>query len=100
MKIIITSICVLSLNFFTAQFEKVIDFQKNLIKNEVTSSNVAMVYKDWNIIFKNIENSMHKNSKPIYDNSIFFIWSMSKPITIVLMMILKESARKEKRTYK
>ena len=46
MKIIITSICVLSLNFLTAQFEKVIDFQKNLIKNEVTSSNVAMVYKD------------------------------------------------------
>ena len=43
---------------------------------------------------------MHKNSKPIYDNSIFLIWSMSKPITIVLMMILKESARKEKRTYK
>ncbi len=46
MKIMITSICVLSLNFFIAQFEKVIDFQKNLIKNEVTSSNVAMVYKD------------------------------------------------------
>ena len=57
MKIIITSICVLSLNFLTAQFEKVIDFQKNLIKNEVTSSNVAMVYKDGNVIFKNIEDA-------------------------------------------
>ena len=90
MKNIITSICVLSLNFFPAQFEKVIDFQKKLINHEVTSSNVAMVYKDGNIIFKNIENSMHKNSKPIYNNSIFPIWSMSKPITIVGMMILKE----------
>ena len=32
------------------------------------------------IIYCHIENSLHQNSKNIYNNSIFPIWSMSKPI--------------------
>ena len=49
-----------------------------------------MVYQDGEVIYHHIENSMHANGKSIYHNSIFPIWSMSKPITIVAMMTLKE----------
>ena len=73
-----------------SQFEEVKDFQKKLISNEITGSNVAMVYKDGKVVYHHIENSLHRNGKSIDHNSIFPIWSMSKPITIIAMMILKE----------
>ena len=73
-----------------SQFEKIQSFQRELIESEVTASNVAMVFKDGAVIYSNIENSMNPNGKPIYNNSIFPIWSMSKPITIVAMMTLFE----------
>jgi CubicO group peptidase (beta-lactamase class C family) len=73
-----------------SQFEQIQSFQKDLIENEITASNVAMVFKDGEVIYHNIENSMNPNGKPIYNNTIFPIWSMSKPITIVAMMKLYE----------
>lgn len=57
---------------------------------EITASNVALVFKDGKVIYHNIENSMDPNGKPIYNNTVFPIWSMSKPITIVAMMQLYE----------
>lgn len=80
----------ITFNSVYSQFEKIVSFQKDLIKNEVTASNVAMVFKNGEVIYHNIENSMNPNGKPIYNNSIFPIWSMSKPITIVAMMTLYE----------
>lgn len=80
----------LSTNSVFSQFEKIQSFQRNLIENEITASNVALVYKDGKVIYHNIENSMDPNGKPIYNNSLFPIWSMSKPITIVAMMQLYE----------
>ena len=39
-----------------SQFENIKSFQKKLIKEEKTGSNVAMVYKDGNMIYHHIEN--------------------------------------------
>ena len=80
----------LSTNSVFSQFEKIQSFQRNLIESEITASNVALVFKDGKVIYHNIENSMDPNGKPIYNNSVFPLWSMSKPITIVAMMQLYE----------
>ena len=80
----------LSTNSVFSQFEKIKSFQKNLIDSGITASNVALVFKDGKVIYHNVENSMDPNGKPIYNNSVFPIWSMSKPITIVAMMQLYE----------
>ena len=73
-----------------SQFDKIETFQKNLIEDEITASNVALVFKDGEILYHHIENSKNPNAKAIDNNTIFPIWSMSKPITIVAMMILHE----------
>jgi CubicO group peptidase (beta-lactamase class C family) len=73
-----------------SQFEKIETFQKSLIEDEITASNVALVFKDSEILYHHIENSKNPNAKAIDNNTIFPIWSMSKPITIVAMMILHE----------
>ena len=46
MKIYIYFISFLLFQTVFSQFEEVKDFQKKLISNEITGSNVAMVYKD------------------------------------------------------
>ena len=68
----------------------ILKFQKNLIDSEQTGSNVAMVYKDDKLVYNKIFNSKKEGDKEITDNTIFPIWSMSKPITITAVMILYE----------
>ena len=65
-------------------------FQKQLIEDETTGSNVAMVFKDDKIIYKQVVNSGIDGDKDINDDTIFPVWSMSKPITTVAMMSLFE----------
>ena len=65
-------------------------FQKQLIEDETAGSNVAMVFKDDKIIYKEVVNSEKKGDKNINDETIFPVWSMSKPITTVAMMTLFE----------
>ena len=65
-------------------------FQKQLIEDETTGSNVAMVFKDDKIIYKQVVNSEMDGDKNINDDTIFPVWSMSKPITTVAMMTLFE----------
>ena len=88
----VLSICffLISISSAYSQFEAIQSYQKNLITDEVTASNVALVFQDGEVIYHHIENSMNPYGKPIYNNSIFPIWSMTKPITIVAMMILYE----------
>lgn len=80
-----------------SQFNNIKNFQKKIIEDEITGSNTAMIFKDGKTLFYNIENSGKKGDNNISNQSykpnletIFPIWSMSKPITIVAMMILKE----------
>lgn len=89
-KIILSFFFFASISNVYSQFEKIQSFQRNLIEKEITASNVALVFKDGDVLYHNIENSMNTNGKSIYNNTIFPIWSMSKPITIVAMMILQE----------
>lgn len=65
-------------------------FQKQLIEDETTGSNVAMVFKDDKIIYKEVVNSEKNGDKNINNETIFPVWSMSKPITTVAMMTLFE----------
>ena len=49
-----------------------------------------MVFRENKIVYYNIENSLKKGDKSIDSETIFPIWSMSKPITIVAIMTLHE----------
>ena len=84
-----------SLSF--SQFNEIKLLQKKLIVDEITGSNVALVYKEGNVVYFNIQNSGKIGDKNIsnqsykpYKETIFPIWSMSKPISIVAAMILLE----------
>ena len=68
----------------------ILKFQNDLITSEKTGSNVAMVFKDGEIVYNEIVNSGKEGDKEINGETIFPIWSMSKPITIVAMMTLYE----------
>ena len=83
--------------FCFSQFDEVKLLQDKLIHEELTGSNVAMVYKEGKTIFFNIQNSgkigdrniSNQSYKP-YKETLFPIWSMSKPIATVATMILIE----------
>ena len=68
----------------------ILQFQNELITSEKTGSNVAMVFKDGEVVYNEIVNSNEDGDKAINEETIFPIWSMSKPITIVAMMTLYE----------
>ena len=82
--LIIISGCTQSFN------NSILKFQNDLITSEKTGSNVAMVFKDGKIVYNEIVNSGKEGDKEINGETIFPIWSMSKPITIVAMMTLYE----------
>ena len=96
----ILTICLLILienSLAYSQFEAVRNFQKEIIKNEITGSNVVMIFKEGKVVFLNAENSNLIGDKKInnqsykpYQETLFPIWSMSKPITVVSIMILVE----------
>ena len=73
-----------------AQIEGLLELQKNLINKEVTGSNVALVVRNGEVIHRKVVNSGKKGDKDITAETLFPIWSMSKPITIVAMMTLHE----------
>ena len=64
--------------------------QASLVENEVTGSNIVLVWRDGEEIHRSIENSGRPGDRDIEDRTLFPIWSMSKPITIVAMLILHE----------
>ena len=72
------------------QFQEIHDFQKRIIEQERTGSNVAMVFRHGKTIYQNICNSGQAGDMDINENTIFPLWSMSKPITTVAMMTLHE----------
>ena len=81
----------LSLLVFVFNCEKQHPLQKEqqrLINSEITASNVFKVVQDGEVLYENTQNSGKQGDKEINDKTIFPIWSMSKPITTVAMMIL------------
>ncbi len=95
--LIISLLILIGNNLAYSQFEAVKNFQKEIIKNEITGSNVVMIFKEGKVVFLNAENSNLIGDKKInnqsykpYQETLFPIWSMSKPITVVSIMILVE----------
>ena len=68
-------------------------FQKTLIEDEITGSNVLMIYRDGKRIYHEAVQSGKKGDRDIDSNTLFPIWSMTKPITTVAMMTLHEQGK-------
>ena len=68
-------------------------FQQSLIVREITGSNVAMVYQDNKRLYHEAVQSKKEGDQNIDVNTLFPIWSMTKPITIVAMMKLHEQGK-------
>lgn len=84
------SFCQESFNFSK---EELLSYQQSLITQEITGSNVAMIYSKGERIYHEVVQSNRQGDKNINQNTIFPIWSMTKPITIVAMMLLHEENR-------
>ena len=65
-------------------------YQESLIDEETTGSNFLMVVRDGQEIYRSTANSGRSGDRDITDKTLFPIWSMSKPITIVAMHLLHE----------
>jgi CubicO group peptidase (beta-lactamase class C family) len=78
-------------------FEKksLITYQKSLIDDGVTGSNAALVYQNGKKIYHEFVQSGKDGDKDINEDTIFPIWSMTKPVTIVAMMKLHEQEKFE-----
>ena len=68
-------------------------YQRSLIKEETTGSNVVMIFKDGKRIYHKPVQSGLAGDKQIDEKTIFPVWSMSKPITTVAMLILHEEGK-------
>ena len=66
------------------------EFQKEIIVDGETGGNVIVVSKNGETVYHHIENSNKKGDEIITDETLFPIWSMSKPITTVAVLILRE----------
>ncbi|MDA7668804.1 beta-lactamase family protein [bacterium] len=70
--------------------ERLTTMQESLIENEVTGSNIILVGLDGELVHRSVRNSGRQGDRDITEETLFPIWSMSKPITIVAMMTLHE----------
>ena len=73
--------------------QELLSFQQSLIDDEITGSNVALIYSKGKKIYHEIVQSNKKGDKDIDEKTIFPIWSMTKPITIVAMLKLHEQGK-------
>ncbi len=64
--------------------------QEALIEERITGSNTARVWRDGEVLYEGVANSGREGDAAITDETLFPIWSMSKPITIVAMLLLHE----------
>ncbi len=73
-----------------AEFEPVHAFQKALIDEEITGSNVAMVFQEGEVTYHHTQNSGKPGDKDIGPDTLFPIFSMTKPVTTVAVLMLSE----------
>ena len=69
------------------------EYQRSLIQQETTGSNYVMIFKGGKRIYHKAVESKKPGDKEINDKTVFPIWSMSKPITTVAMMMLHEEGK-------
>ena len=68
-------------------------YQEALITHGVTGSNIAGVFKGSEVLVLSAVASDLPGDKTITEETIFPIWSMSKPVTIVAMMVLLDQGK-------
>ena len=71
----------------------ILALQKDLIDREVTGSNMILVAGKDGELYRHVQNSGKRGDRDITAETLFPIWSMSKPITIVAMMTLFEQGK-------
>jgi len=62
--------------------------QKKLIADKLAAANAAIIARDGRVVYHRAAESGLAYDRPITDDTVFPIWSMSKPITSVAAMIL------------
>ena len=77
----------------TDKADSIRGYQQSLIKNEITGSNVVMIYRDGKRAYFQAVQSGKTGDRDIDASTLFPIWSMTKPITIVAMMTLYEQGK-------
>lgn len=77
----------------SVRLQRIHRFQENLISEGMTGSNVALVVKGGRTIYHDAVNSGKTGDADITPHTVFPIWSMSKPITVVALMTLFEEDR-------
>ena len=77
-----------ALGFDSAKLDAVFAVQKKLIVDKLAAGNTAIVARDGRVVYHRAAESGLAHDRPITDDTVFPIWSMSKPITSVAAMIL------------
>ena len=70
-------------------------YQSQIIEDEVTGSNLVIVGAADGTRAMSVVNSGRPGDRDVDESTVFPIWSMSKPITIVAMMTLHEQGKFE-----
>lgn len=73
--------------------DSVRDYQRALVSHGVTGSSIAGVFRGSEVLAMSAVASDVPEDKPITEDTIFPIWSMSKPVTIVAMMVLLDEGK-------
>ncbi len=77
-----------ALGFDSAKLDAVFAVQQKLIADKLAAANAAIVVRDGKVVYHRAAESGLVYDKAITDDTVFPIWSMSKPITSVAAMIL------------
>jgi CubicO group peptidase (beta-lactamase class C family) len=88
MKKVLSILLFLHCALFADDFEAIKAYQKALIEEEITGSNVALVFQDGKVTYHHVQNSGKPGDWDITPSTIFPLFSMSKPVTTVAMMML------------
>ena len=75
---------------FQSLNDKVAEYQNLLINNEILGSNSFVLFKDQEVIVNSTVNTNFPEDMVINNQTIFPIWSLTKTITGIAMMILYE----------
>jgi CubicO group peptidase (beta-lactamase class C family) len=79
--------------FASTLADSVRDYQQALVSHGVTGSSIAGVFRGEEVLALSTVVSDLPGDKPITEDTLFPIWSMSKPVTIVAMMVLLDQGK-------
>ena len=68
-------------------------YQTKIVEDEITGSNLVIVGSSEGIQNMSVVNSGRPGDRDVDETTVFPIWSMSKPITIVAMLTLNEQGK-------